>query len=131
MPIEWNDKLKTGIPLIDEEHQELIVMLTRIGRFRCGAKSFEEALNELHAYVKTHFKTEEDYMISANYPEYEDHKACHDKLIKDLDFFLQKKEQNESIYEMGVELSNFVGEWIVNHYSDEDVKLADYIKTRP
>lgn len=129
MPIEWDDNLKTGIPIIDEQHQELLVMLNRLGRLRCGREYFFEALEELQAYVDTHFKTEEDYMMSIKYSEYDEHKSCHDKFIEDFKTILKKMNEIENFNnELGAELFDFVGEWIINHYSNEDVKLADYIK---
>jgi hemerythrin len=33
-----------------------------------------------------------------------------------------------SINDLGIELHDLAADWIINHYSDEDVKLADYIK---
>jgi len=42
-----------------------------------------KTLIELQTYVKLHFKTEEDYMRYAHYPDYKEHKDCHDKFIKD------------------------------------------------
>ena len=128
MPIEWNDNLKTGINIIDEQHQELIVMLNRFGRFRCGRECFDEAFAELKDYVNIHFKTEEDYMISLNYPEYETHKACHDEFIDIIAGFQKKTEQVENGHGLGEEIIEKAGNWLINHYTKEDVELAKYIK---
>lgn len=128
MPIEWNDELKTGIPIIDEQHQELIVMLNRVGRFKCGKECFLDALAELKDYVNTHFKTEEDYMISINYPKYNEHKSCHDKFIKNLTMLLEKADKIKNIHDLGPELHDLVADWVTEHYSGIDVELADYIK---
>lgn len=128
MHIEWNDSLKTGIPIIDEQHQELIVMLNRFGRFRCGRESFNEAFSELEDYVNIHFKTEEDYMISKNYPDYKTHKACHDELIELLKKFKEKNKNFEYGYSPDEEIIELAGDWIIEHYSKEDVELVKYIK---
>lgn len=128
MPIEWNENLKTGIPVIDEQHQELIVMLNRLGRFRCGEESFYEALKELKDYVDNHFKIEEDYMDNIKYPEYTQHKSCHDKFVEELKTIFEKTDNATNIDELGQELFDYTENWIINHYSEEDVKLTDYIK---
>lgn len=128
MPIEWDDNLKTGISLIDDQHQELLVMLNRLERFRYGRESFFEAFEELQAYVDIHFKTEEDYMIQIEYYGYEEHKSCHDKFVEDLRIIRNRMEDVENISDLGDELFRFVGDWITNHYSNEDVKLVRYIK---
>lgn len=128
MPIEWNDNLKTGIAIIDDQHQELLVMLNRLGRFRCGKESFFEALKDLQNYANEHFKTEEDYMAQAKYPKYEEHKSSHHKLIEDLDLYNTKLNQTNDFNSLGQELYDFVADWIINHYSNEDVELVKYIK---
>lgn len=128
MPIDWDDNLKTGISVIDEQHQELLVMLNRLERFRYGKESFLDALEDLQSYVDTHFKTEEDYMIHIKYSGYDEHKSCHDKFVEDLKIFRKRMDNAENISDLGEELFRFVEDWIINHYSTEDVKLVRYIK---
>lgn len=128
MPIEWNDNLKTGIQIIDEQHQELIVMLNRFGRFRCGKECFNEAFKELEDFANIHFKTEEDIMISLNYPKYEEHKNCHDEFIKKINEFKEKIKLHKHTHELGEEIIEFGGSWITHHYSNEDVELVKYLK---
>lgn len=128
MPIEWNESLKTGIPIIDSEHQELIVMLNRLGRFRCGEERFTEAFEELQYYADNHFKVEENYMLKLEYPEYDEHKSFHDKFKQDLEAIHKRLNEPENILDLGMEVYDFAGDWIINHYSNEDIKLANYIK---
>lgn len=128
MPIEWNDSIKTGVKMIDDEHQDLIVMLNRLGRLKCGKEAFFEALGELEDYVNVHFKTEEEHMLKIKYPEYVPHKACHDKFIEGIKKFRIKAEHEKIIDGLGEKLFDFAGDWIIKHYSDEDIKLADFIK---
>lgn len=127
MFIEWSDKLKTGLPVIDEQHQDLIVLLNRLGRLRCGQESFLETFNELEDYSNIHFKTEEDLMVKTNYPKYKEHKSSHDKLKQIIiDIKLEIKKNN--IDDFGEKLYDFAQNWIINHYSTEDVELVEYIK---
>lgn len=128
MPIEWNDNLKTGIPIIDEQHQEFLVMLNRLGRFRCGSESFSDTLKELQDFVETHFKDEEDYMVSSQYPKYDEHKSAHDKFVEDLKIINKRMDSGENICDLGDETFHFVEDWILNHYTNEDVELVKYIK---
>lgn len=128
MPIEWNDNLKTGISFIDEQHQELLVMLNRLGRFRCGKESFFEAFQDLQDYASTHFKTEEDYMKQIKYPKYEEHKSSHNKLMEDVRAFHDKLNETKDFDSLGQELYDFVANWIIKHYSNEDVELIKYLK---
>lgn len=128
MPIEWNDSLKTGINIIDEQHQELVVMLNRLGRFKCGVEYFNEALAELEDYVNIHFKTEKHYMKSLNYPHYKEHKAAHDGFVNVFLGFKSKIKMTDDCNELGEEIIEVTGNWLMNHYTKEDVELAAYIK---
>ena len=128
MPIEWSDNLKTGIKVIDEQHQELVIMLNRFGRFRCGRECFNEAFAELEDYTNVHFKIEEDHMIDLKYPEYESHKARHEEFTSLVKDFQKKVENTENFSAFGEEIIESAGNWLINHYSNEDVELAKYIK---
>lgn len=128
MPIEWNDNLKSGIQIIDEQHQELIVMLNRFGRFRCGKDCFNEAFAELEDFANTHFKEEEDLMASLNYPKYKEHKTCHDEFVETLKNFKEKIKNHKNTHEFGEEIIELGENWITNHYSNEDIELVKYIK---
>src|SRR5450631_2815950 len=79
----WNPGLETGIPLIDEQHRQLL------GQFEALLVAIHERrpddrvpglLAFLSDYVETHFSTEEDHMRAACYPGYLDHKAIHDDM---------------------------------------------------
>lgn len=128
MPIEWDESLKTGIQIIDEQHQELIVMLNRIDRFRYGKDYFNEALAELEDFADTHFKTEEEFMVSINYPNYNDHKTCHNEFINKIINFKNKINSSQHLDELGTEIIEIAGNWIREHYSNEDIDLAKFIK---
>lgn len=128
MPIEWDDNLRTGIKIIDDQHRELLVMLNRLSRFRCGKESFFEALEELYEFVDIHFKTEESYMVKLNYPEYVEHKATHDELIEKLNVIQEKIDNSQNVCDIGDEIFHVVEDWILAHYTNEDIKLAGYIK---
>ena len=128
MTIEWDDKIKTGIPVIDEQHQDLLVMLNRLERLKCEKKSFLEAFFEIEDYAGTHFETEENVMIQTKYPEYKEHKSCHDEFKQELKIIKKKIDIAQDIHDIGTELYNFASGWIIKHYSDEDVKLVEFIK---
>lgn len=131
MPIEWNENIRTGISAIDEQHQEGAVIMSRLGRLKCGRKDFLTAFSELKDYVDIHFKTEEDIMISMNYPEYKEHKSAHDNFVKNIKALKGKICGYEDISALCDEFYDFVQDWVLKHYSGEDVKLAGYIKEHP
>lgn len=130
MVITWNDNLRTGISVIDEQHQLLFELIKDLDKFKNTKDSFYEVLIELQNYVSVHFSTEEEYMRYLVYPDYNHHKACHDKFVEDYKKILKRITTVDNITELGPELIAFVENWIKAHYTNEDVKMAGYINQR-
>lgn len=130
MAIVWNDNLKTGISSIDEQHQSLFETANRLEKSKDDESIFYRVLSDLQEYIFLHFKTEEEYMRYTGYLEYEEHKECHEKFANDLNKILRKNSQHSSIMESRQELIAFVEDWITNHYTNEDVKMAAYLNAQ-
>lgn len=128
MALIWSDKLITGISVIDEQHQKLFEMINKLNRFVGNKNEFFEALIDLKTYTNEHFKTEEEYMKYTNYPDAETHKACHENFVADYMNILKKMNQVNDITDLGAELIAFIENWLEEHYTNEDVKLAEYLK---
>lgn len=128
MTIEWDHDLETGIPIIDQQHKELIVLLRRLRKLTFGKEDFTATINELRNYANTHFETEENYMLTANYPRYKEHKQWHDRFVKQLEITYEKLKDDNNITDLGYELYIFAEDWILKHYTDEDIKFAQYFK---
>lgn len=68
--IEWIDKYKTGIELIDKQHKELFRLFNRIYELYNNEFIIDKydqiitAIEELKSYTKYHFEAEEEYMVS-------------------------------------------------------------------
>lgn len=128
MTIVWNDNLKTGISKIDEQHKALFETANKLEKSKEEEGLFYSVLSDLKEYIYLHFKTEEEYMRYTDYPEYEAHKACHDNFDKNLNDLLRKNSLNGSIMDSRMEIIEFVETWMTNHYTDEDVKMAEHLK---
>lgn len=128
MALEWNDNLKTGISVIDEQHQELFKMINKLERFIQDKANFLEALIDLQTYSSVHFKTEEDYMNYTNYPDLEHHKKEHELFVKTYMDILKKINEVEKMTDLGQELIYYIETWIEKHYTNEDVKMAIHFK---
>lgn len=127
--IQWSDNLKTGIAVIDEQHQQLFDMISNLDRFITSKDTFLVAIIALQTYVSTHFKTEEDYMKCVNYPDYENHKARHDKFVEDYKVLLKKRNTVNGFLDLGPEFVSFLENWVTEHYANEDVRMASFIKS--
>ena len=85
--------MKTGIKLIDEQHQLLISLVNDFEK--AISKDIDEIyigdiLQELINYISYHFKAEEELMARNNYPDFATHKQKHDELVKKVIDFNEK-----------------------------------------
>ena len=128
MTVKWNENLETGISIIDEQHKQLFETIEKLETFQKSKAQFNEVIMELKEYVAKHFKTEEEYMHYTIYPEFSKHRASHDKFVEDFRNILKTHSETGNIMDIGPTLAIFVEAWLNDHYKNEDVKLASYIK---
>jgi len=75
-----------AITLIDQQHQELVSMLNRLNDAVKNNESREDIyriIDDVIAFTRLHFATEEQLMIESGYTEIEWHKDKHKELIQD------------------------------------------------
>lgn len=123
--IEWIDKYKTGIELIDKQHKELFRLFNRIYELYNNEFIIDKydqiitAIEELKSYTKYHFEAEEEYMVSIRYKKFFQHKLKHEELINKIDSIdyniIDEDQQNHLL-----ELMKFLTEWLVQHVLIED-----------
>ena len=128
MSITWDDKLKTGIPTIDEQHQFIVEALSKIRISKLKKVELFQLLSDLQTYLPSHFDLEEKYMIDTNYPEYASHKADHDKVSEDTKNILTQNKPDANPSKIAVEVVKYMQNWFLDHYTNVDVIMADYLK---
>ena len=75
-----------AVTLIDQQHQELVSMLNRLNDAVKNNESREDIyriIDDVIAFTRLHFATEEQLMIQSGYTEIEWHKDKHKQLIQD------------------------------------------------
>jgi len=125
--IEWNETLSVNISEIDEQHKKLINIINNLHDSIDKGISFNEQLyiiQNLVDYAKTHFATEEKYMMQFNFPEYGFHRSHHDFFRKKIDDFFKKLiDTKENI---SVEILGFLKSWLINHIIGIDKKYTSF-----
>ncbi len=127
--IEWNEKYKTGIELVDQQHKELFRLFNRIYELYNNKLLIDKydkiivALEELKDYTKYHFKAEEEYMLSIRYKKFFEHKLKHEDFINKIDSIdyniIDNDQQNNLL-----ELLKFVTDWLVEHVITVDKQIS-------
>lgn len=123
--IYWQKAFETGIDEIDLQHQKLVEMIVQLeGSLKSGAVNDEVAnvMIGLVDYVKTHFAFEEQLMQQIGYAKFDEHKAEHSLLTKQIVQKLQKLKRRERVSVF--ELVNFLKAWLFDHIVEADKLLG-------
>lgn len=131
MGIVFTDDLKTNVLKIDMQHQELFKITNQLldackeGK---GTEVVANVINFLENYVKTHFATEERFMLEFNYPEYNFHKIQHEHFIKKTQDLKSAFEKDGPSLSFTINVSSTVVNWLVNHIRTVDRELANFLR---
>ncbi|MGE9984230.1 bacteriohemerythrin [Desulfovibrio sp. SGI.169] len=128
----WENCYLLGVHSLDKAHQEIFTVANRIYNLlssgACHHWTAKQGILYLNAYVLKHFDDEENYMLSINYPDYENHKAIHDEFrfiqLKSLEDDLISNDYN--IYS----IKNFVeviDHWI-RYIMKDDKNIDNYFR---
>lgn len=125
--IVWDSKWELGIPTIDVQHKHFVGLINSLYSCFKNFVSKEDVLpiiEDLVNYESIHFGTEEQYMLSLNYPEFEKHKAIHSNLKTDLLALIEKYKQCDSSDLMN--LIDHLENWLVEHLITEDFRYKEH-----
>ncbi len=126
--LTWNPAWETGIPLIDDQHRQLL------GQFESLLVAIHEnrpeervpgLLTFLSDYVNTHFSTEEDHMRATRYPGYVGHKAIHDDMRTQVAQLVEGYCEDHSVMNEGVLI--FLTDWLIGHIQEHDRQMAQHL----
>jgi hemerythrin len=128
--VEWDDRYLVGIPLVDDQHKELIrltndLYLSCLQGDEAARASFKEAIRATVEYVKFHFGAEEQILKNVNYPEFATHKKQHEEFVKQvLEEVKNFEEGKKFVPNMFV---RFLRDWTLTHIAVSDKQYAEYI----
>lgn len=129
--IEWKEEYSVGIDSLDQDHKKLISLLNQFitAYDYAMSESYErEALEDLIAYTKYHFKREEGLMEENEYPDVVEHKAQHKKMFAQVEKFVEL--YNEKGHDALEEISEFLTHWLINHINGTDKAYTKHLTER-
>jgi len=130
MAINYDDSLLTGIRDIDIQHKLLFDAINSLEDLE-EKESTEDlwfVVCNIEEYASVHFKTEEEYMFKFRYPETDEHVDQHREFLEKYNVIKQEYEEKGLTKEYFQNLKNFLKEWIIEHYSNVDLKMAMFIR---
>ncbi len=132
MPLyQWNESYSVGIDEMDREHQKLFSLINdlydalKIG----GSKTImEKVFDDLFQYARVHFSDEEELMKKYDYPALAEQQTQHGSFVKKINNELIRFKNGSLL--VGVEMMNFLNDWLVNHIQLFDKKYGLYINDK-
>lgn len=129
--LEFDDKLKLGVPAIDQQHEHFIGIIDEAWEIHQAGNASGELLPVLGAlidYALKHFSDEEELMRKFDYPDYLEHKEMHDQTTHDLFGFDVRLLSDHP--EEAQAFLNFLASWLGKHIQEIDKKLAAFLIER-
>lgn len=128
MGLEWHSALSVGHSLLDAQHRRL---LRAYAEFVGGADDaslptsgeFHERFNDLVDVLLDHFRTEEDVLARAEFPQLPEHRQLHSAMIEDVSEILLASARG--VVDSRVAAAR-VATWIGNHMA-EDLKYRAFV----
>jgi hemerythrin-like metal-binding protein len=126
--VAWSNQYSVGVARIDSEHQKLLAMLNDLqaammeGR---GRAVIGKILDDLASYTVTHFANEEKLLQLYSYPDFDRHKAIHDKLVAQVNSLQQEFRSGNAT--VSLEVLSFLQNWLVDHIVGVDQKYAPHL----
>jgi hemerythrin len=131
MSIVWTKNLEVGVTLIDEQHKKLFEKADRLfeaGKNGKSKESIVQMFDFMDNYTKTHFRDEEKYMQSINYPNLNTQKQMHQNFINKLAELKKEYDTNGANITVIINADSFIIDWLTNHISIEDKKIGEYVR---
>jgi len=132
--ITWSNSLAIGIPLIDQQHHDLIdninalIEAIRAGK---GQEHIKKTTAFLEDYLVRHFNDEEALMQEYNYPGYPAHKVLHLNFVEAFNGLkVELHEKADKGLYLVFKVQTLVMDWFVNHIAKVDKQIAVFLNTQ-
>ena len=129
--VDWKDAYSVGIESIDQQHKKLINLINMLQTsvdYSTGEEFERECLAAVVDYTKTHFVYEEGLMSKYGYPDFEAHKAQHQKMIDKIsDLMAAYEEHPESAMK---DVLGFLKQWLIRHINGTDKQYSEFLLSK-
>jgi len=124
--VHWHDGFLVGVPSMDAQHRRLFELMNAVYQAFRGedAAALERNLEELVGLARKHLADEEALMAKAGYAELDSHRACHEKLLAELDAHVRRYRESGRRDALQA-LLWFLKSWLVDHIYRVDKRYSE------
>lgn len=128
----WRPELSVGVAIIDDQHKawfEKAEELFEAGKNNQAKEYVGNLLRFLDEYTKKHFADEERYMLSINYPGYNEQKAAHTTFIAKLTELRREYDKSGGNLIVIINANRMVLDWLTQHISTMDKNIGEFARS--
>ena len=106
----------------------MVNTLIEMNETEVDSEIISDTLTKMTQYASDHFKTEEQYMLDYDYPEYSSQKKQHQEFKKKtVDFCVGTMVHKATV---PTEIFTYLKSWWTSHILQEDMKYKEFFNTR-
>ena len=121
---KWSKEYSVHNFMIDEQHKKLFELAniadSMIGK-QTSPLEIKQVLVALFDYMKTHFRDEEAYMESIQFPALDTHREHHKEIVSEMTLLIKNMK-----YDFKQQLAIITEQWLVRHILQEDMRIGEY-----
>ncbi|WP_423229824.1 bacteriohemerythrin [Clostridium aceticum] len=133
----WKEKYKIGVPIVDQQHEELfkrvsdfIHTVQKKGVWEEKIDKVKETMVFMQEYVVVHFDDEEMYQEKIQYPDLDEHKQKHIQFKEAVGNYVKRFNEEGYSEELVQEFSGKLVAWLIMHVAAMDQKIGEYVDTQ-
>ena len=127
----WKEEYSVNVKEIDHQHRQLVDMVNELYDAMSQKKGKEvlgTILAKLINYTGTHFSFEEKLLEQNGYPDFEEHKAKHEKMVAKV--VALQNDHNSVKIALSLEVSKFLQDWLNKHILGTDKKYSGFLNSK-
>ncbi|MEN9227979.1 MAG: hemerythrin family protein [Gloeomargarita sp. HHBFW_bins_205] len=126
----WDERIKVGLPLIDNQHRELIEAINDLAdaiEQQQGAAAVKKLIAFLKGYAEWHFGQEESCAFRHQCPIAETNQKAHARFLEMLNQWHREYTESGASEEQARKIHAALGDWLLDHIYQIDTRLAQEI----
>ncbi|MDR1744887.1 MAG: hemerythrin family protein [Planctomycetota bacterium] len=124
--IAWKPEYEYGILILDEQHRGIVAAMNSLyyaTQHKLGGNMLAPVVGMVTEYARIHFGMEEEFLEKCGFPDIQEHKELHRKLMSETDS-IGRKSIDRRDPQMFLQ---FLKEWWVGHICHADLAFRQYI----
>jgi hemerythrin len=131
MTIQWEENLRLGVPVIDQQHEDIFSHFDKLSEALQGGKGSAEVielLQYLNNFASTHFSDEENLMAQYNYDGLDEQLQQHTLFKENIAKFSELLAATEPTQEIALKIDATLIRYFINHVRRLDGQMVEFIK---